>query len=432
MRAHVVWASLCLAGCGASSGDDASAGGGAGGAGGSGGSVASGGTWPGTGGAATGGSGGTSALVCDPHFSFEPAPPVQAGTAFVAKYTDSSPYAYVDLSVSGPGAPQAAFKDVLQDGGNYTWRYDISGHGAGVLSFEFRKDVNGGSSGALLGSCQLASQGSGGSGGTSSGGGGTSSGGGGTSSGGTGSGGTAGNFVPACPSTCPAAGLSSYPSSTTVGAPTTDHPPPQHGDLNIKNRGWEPCSKVDCGKNTIGFVYYPPDSVGVDPKAPRLHTLFTPAGQPFAANYRMYDWNWSCGQHGCKGGLSSMPWPVTAVTFKTTAGQPLKLPQSGYQIAPGGLQARALFVDGNSITLKYTGEDNVVVGYTISIVGICPAPALRSKYDADDAAGRKQLPALAGGDVLGTACSSQTFVTVRDSGAFMDPRSETDWWQGHP
>lgn len=274
-----------------------------------------------------------------------------------------------------------------------------------------------------------------GSGGSSSGGGG-SGGTGGAASGGGGSGGStggsSGNFVPACPATCPNVGPSSYPSSSTVGAPTTDHPPPQHGDLNIKNRGWEPCTKVDCGANEIGFVYYPPDSVGVDAKAPRLHTLFDPPGQPFAANFRMYDWNWSCGQHGCKGALANMPWPVTASTFKTSAGQTLKLPQSGYEIAPGGLQARALYVDGDSITLKYTGEDNVVVGYTISIAGICPAPALRSRYDSDDAAGRNQLPALHGGDVLGTACGAETLVTVRDSGSFMDPRSETDWWQGHP
>ncbi|MBI3203816.1 MAG: hypothetical protein HYZ29_19910 [Myxococcales bacterium] len=426
MRPHWVWASLCLVACSSANSEDDATTGGAGGVSGSGGSVASGGTWPGTGAAPSGGSGGTAALVCDPHFSFEPAPPVQAGAAFVAKYTDTSPFANIDLKVTGPGSPQAAFKDVAQDGGNYTWRYDVSGHGSGVLSFEFRKDVSGGSPGTLLGSCQIASQGSGGSGGTSSGGGGTGSGGGGTG------GSSTGNFAPACPATCPSAGLGAYPSSSTVGAPTTDHPPPQHGDLNIKNRGWEPCTKVDCGNNKIGFVYYPPDSVGVDAKAPRLHTLFDPAGQPFAANFRMYDWNWGCGQHGCKGGLSSMPWPVTAVTFKTTAGQPLKLPQSGYQIAPGGLQARALYVDGSSVTLKYTGEDNVVVGYTISIVGICPAPALAAKYTADDAAGRKQLPALKGGDVIGTACAGQTLVTVRDSGAFMDPRSETDWWQGHP
>lgn len=277
-----------------------------------------------------------------------------------------------------------------------------------------------------------------GSGGTSAGGtsaGGTSAGGsGGTTSGGANTGGTGatGNFAPSCPATCPNVGPSSYPSSPTLGAPTTDHSPPIHGDLNLKNRGWEPCTKVDCGQNLNGFVYYPPDSVGVDTKAPRLHTLFEPPGQPFAANFRVYDWNWGCGQHGCKGALTNLPWPVTAVTLKTSAGQTLKLPQSGYQIASGGLQARALYVDGDSITLKYTGEDNVVVGYTISIVGLCPAPALRAKYQADDAAGRKQLPALKGGDALGTACSGQTLVTVRDSGSFMDPRSETDWWQGHP
>lgn len=309
--------------------------------------------------------------------------------------------------------------------------------GAGVLLFGCGTESNdpgsttgaGGSSGS---GGTVASGGSWpGSGGAASGGA-SSGGGGGTTSGGGSGGSGSGNFVASCPATCPNVGPSSYPSSPTVGAPTTDHPPPQHGDLNIKNRGWEPCSKVDCGKNELAFVYYPPDSVGTDPKAPKLHTLFPTPGAPFAANYRMYDWDWSCGQHGCKGQLSNMPWPVTAVTFKTQPGETLKLPESGYEIAAGGLQAKALYVDGDSITLKYTGEDNVVVGYTLSIVGVCPAPALRAKYDADDKAGRSQMPALHGGDAIGTACAATTLVTIRDSGSFMDPRSETDWWQGHP
>lgn len=269
----------------------------------------------------------------------------------------------------------------------------------------------------------------GGAGGTVSGGGGAAGSGGGPSGG---SGGSGGNFVPSCPAVCPKVGLTTYPSSSTVGPPTADHPPPLHGDLNIKNRGWEPCTAGGCGANKLDFVYYAPDSVGTDPKAPRLHTLFEPPASPFAANFKMYDWDWSCGKDGCKGALAKMPWDVTATSFKTTLGQTLKLPQSGYEIASGGLQARALYVDGDSVTLKYTGEDNVVVGYTISIVGVCPAPALRAKYDADDAAGRKQMPALHGGDVIGSACGAETLVTVRDSGSFMDPRSETDWWQGHP
>jgi hypothetical protein len=256
----------------------------------------------------------------------------------------------------------------------------------------------------------------------------------GASGGSSATGGASGNFVPACASPCPAAGLSSYPSSPTVGPTTTDHPPPLHGDLNIKLRNWEPCTSAGCQPkgDVIGFVTYPPDSVGPDPKAPKLHTLFQPPAAPFLANYRMHDWDWTCGTDGCQGGLVSGAWEVTAVTFTTSPGQSLRLPDSGYEIASGGLQARALYVDGDSITLKYTGEDNVVVGYTLSIVGICPAPALAQKYAADDAAGRNQLPALHGGDVIGTACGNATLVTIRDSGTFMDPRSETDWWQGHP
>jgi hypothetical protein len=223
-----------------------------------------------------------------------------------------------------------------------------------------------------------------------------------------------------------------YASIATIG-PVADHPPPLHADHNIKLRGWEPCTTVGCGSTggVIGFVKIPPDPYGPDPKAPKLHTLFSTAGAPFAANFRVYDWNWGCGQHGCKGQLSTT-WDVQLVTFSTAVDDVLKLPASGYQIAGSGHQARALYVDGDSVTLKYTGEDSVAVGYALTLIGICPEPGLRARYDANDAAGRSELPALKAGEPIGRACGSSVLVAIRDSGTFMDPRSETDWWQGHP
>jgi hypothetical protein len=251
--------------------------------------------------------------------------------------------------------------------------------------------------------------------------------------GGGGGGSPSGNFVPSCPASCPSVS-GSYVDIPTVGSPA-DHPAAEHGDLNLELRGWEACTDVGCGQtgDQIDFVFITPDSTGTDPKAPKLHTLFDPPAHPFSRNFRMYDWDWSCGSLGCKGQLvSGLGWDVTAVTFSTSNGQELKLPQSGYEIATGGLQARALYVAGDTVTLKYTGEDDVVVGYTLSIAGICPAPELRAMYDADDAQGRPNLPALHGGDPIGTACGAEVLVTIRDSGTFMDPRSENDWWQGHP
>jgi hypothetical protein len=165
-----------------------------------------------------------------------------------------------------------------------------------------------------------------------------------------------------------------------------------------------------------------------DTGAPKLHTLFQPPEvRTIAANYRGYDWDWSC---NCKGGLIQ-DGDVQWVAFQTAPDEPIYVPKSGYEIAPG-LEVRALLVDGDTVTLKYTIEDDVVYGYTLHIVGICPEPGLRAKYDSDQSAGRTELPALAESGPIGRACGSTTLVTIRDTGAFMDPRSEKDWWQGHP
>jgi hypothetical protein len=249
-----------------------------------------------------------------------------------------------------------------------------------------------------------------------------------------GSAGAGGN--PTCPATCePVSGAPSpYGSLPTVGE-KTDRPPPEHADLNPKLRGWASCLSVSCGTTggTFGLIQIDPGPGGLDTKAPRLHTLFDPdrlAG--FAENYRGYDWDWGCtsGPHGCRGDLIDQ-WDVHFVGMATAPGEELRLPHSGYDIGQG-YQARVLYADGDTITLKYTGEDNVVMGYTLHIVGVCLEPGLRAKYDADDQAGRDQLPALRGGDPVGRACGGQTLVSIRDTGQFMDPRSENDWWQGHP
>ena len=85
----------------------------------------------------------------------------------------------------------------------------------------------------------------------------------------------------------------------------------------------------------------------------------------------------------------------------------------------------------HNITLKYTGEDNVVQGYTIHIENICVEPDLLALYRNWNEAGREQLPALPGGQALGRALAGEISVSVRDNGTFLDPRSRKDWWTDH-
>jgi len=161
-----------------------------------------------------------------------------------------------------------------------------------------------------------------------------------------------------------------------------------------------------------------------DDRAPHLNTLFADDRLPgFTANYRVHDWDWGC---NCRGAPIT-DWDVTLAGFGTSAGEVLELPDSGYDIG-GGNDALVLFVDDTSITLKYTREDNVVIGYTIHVDGVCVEPSLRALYEESHAAGRVDLPALRGDQPFGRARGSEVRVAIRDSGSFMDPRVRKDWW----
>jgi len=108
-------------------------------------------------------------------------------------------------------------------------------------------------------------------------------------------------------------------------------------------------------------------------------------------------------------------------------GEVIETPRSGYSIGDG-YAALVLYADDDTITLKYTREDNVVYGYTIHLSGVCVEPSLLALYQACDAAGRGELPALAGDQPLGRARGAEVYAAVRDTGAWMDPRSRKDWW----
>jgi hypothetical protein len=216
------------------------------------------------------------------------------------------------------------------------------------------------------------------------------------------------------PDPCAAIPGASYRSLSTAG-PVTDRPPAEHADLNVKLRGWTPVG------GTLGLV----DISGpTDDLAPKLHTLFPDDRVPvFVQNYAVHDWDWGTGSPGDPIAAPE----VTMAGFETTAGEVLEVPNSGYDIGEG-LQVRVLYADDDSITLKYTREDNVVSGYTIHVVGLCVEPTLRALYAANDAAGRGELPALAGNQAFGRSRSGELLVSIRDSGSFMDPRSRKDWW----
>ncbi len=227
--------------------------------------------------------------------------------------------------------------------------------------------------------------------------------------------------APAAPPTCPVTSGRGYDSIPVDSAPIS-HPDSIHGDLNLALRGWQPASAPLEVANIDG----PADG---DP--PQLATIFLGTRLPsFSSAYQVFDWNWGCSAHGCKGDLMTYR-DVLLLGMATGVGEELSIPNRGAQIYGGGYKALVLYAEPNRITLGYTREDSVANGYAVHLENLCVDPNLLAQYQANNAAGRGQLPALRDNEVLGTAGAGEIRVAVRDRGVFLDPRSRKDWWHGY-
>jgi hypothetical protein len=202
-----------------------------------------------------------------------------------------------------------------------------------------------------------------------------------------------------------------------VNGEPTDRPAEEHADLNLALRSYEVTSAP------LVLVEY--GGAG-DPGAPQLRYLFWNGGfRGFNQAYQVHDWDWPTNS---RGPLLTVP-DVTLAGMPATAGETLHVPASGYNIG-SGYEVLVLYATENRITLKYTRNDNVVYGYTLHVEGVCVEPNLLALYRDWNAAGREELPALRAGQAFGRAIGAEVGVAIRDSGAFMDPRSRKDWWVG--
>lgn len=223
---------------------------------------------------------------------------------------------------------------------------------------------------------------------------------------------------PSTPKIDPCAPISgeTYGTLPIVGPPT-DRPAAEHGDINLALRGYEPTNST---RSLIDM------SGPTDSRAPQLAGLFADYRTPEISNvYRAHHWDWGSNS---RGGLVS-DFEVTVAGFAVKPGEVIHVPSAGYQIG-SGYAALVLYADKERITLKYTGEDSVVSGYTLHIDGICTEPNLLSLYQRMNSAGRRQLPALRPSQAFGRAIGSEIQIAVRDTGRFMDPRVRKDWWRG--
>jgi hypothetical protein len=217
---------------------------------------------------------------------------------------------------------------------------------------------------------------------------------------------------------CPDTSQNSYASIPVVGAPA-DHPDYLHGDLNLALRGYATAE----GKLGLTTINGP---AGADP--PQLFHLFGDERTPsFTSIYRVHDWRWQCGDHGCRGDLLERH---ALAGMATTPGEAIEAPMRASEIYGGGYRALVLYADPERITLGYTRDDSVANGYAVHVEGVCVDPNLLASYRQANANGRGTLPALRPNDAVGTASGAEILVAVRDRGAFLDPRSRKDWWQG--
>ena len=203
---------------------------------------------------------------------------------------------------------------------------------------------------------------------------------------------------------------------TTSVTPETKSPA-THGDINLLLRKW----RVATGQTAaLVDINGPTDNL-----APRLYTLFTDDRDPVLSGvYQLQGWDWGC---NCASPYMTDP-PVTMAGFAMKPSEVVQLPRSGYDIG-SGLRALVLYATTETITLKYTRNDDVVNGYTVHLANVCVEPSLKALYDQSAAAGRTSLPALRDDQPLGRVRGSELLVTIRDTGSWMDARSRKDWYQ---
>jgi hypothetical protein len=213
----------------------------------------------------------------------------------------------------------------------------------------------------------------------------------------------------------------SYGSISVIGE-DPDRPAELNADINLTLRGYELTTGV-----YLGLVSYGPVS---DSKAPQLYSLFGDnRTATFINAYRVHQWFWADPPDPGTRGPVIDDYPTTHIGMAVTPGELIRTPSSGYDIG-GGFEVMVLYAEATRITLKYTREDNVKVGYTLHVEDLCVDSNLLALYHLRNSQGRDNLPALPAGQPFGRANGVELGVSIVDSGSFMDPRSRNDWWQG--
>ena len=199
-------------------------------------------------------------------------------------------------------------------------------------------------------------------------------------------------------------------------APVVGIDPQNDYRINLALRGYTPVDELKAIFD-IG--------TGTEPNAPQFRTLFADVRIPTISTvYALYKWDASCNCPSTE--IVTRP-AVSVAGLATIPGEIMHLPDSGYEIGPG-YDAMVLYASETRLVAKYTREDDIVSGYTLYVENVCVEPSLLALYRSLNAAGRQQLPALAGRQPIGRAFGAEIGVSIRDAGTTQDPRARNSWW----
>lgn len=196
-------------------------------------------------------------------------------------------------------------------------------------------------------------------------------------------------------------------------------------DVNIKLYPWE------LKDDTLDLTNSPNKGSLIDPKAPKLCTMFAPDRVPaITANYII---------KGADTTMRNNPDSPALVGFQTTPSETIEMVATGildsgklenpYNVGDG-YEAVVIYADENSVALHYENVDGTIDGYAVHILGVAPDESLLTLYRQLNSEGRKRMPALKVNDIIGTAIDNEIWVSIRDSGDFLDPRWKQEWWAG--
>ncbi len=215
---------------------------------------------------------------------------------------------------------------------------------------------------------------------------------------------------------CPKTSSQNYQTVQTNSDYTLGSPAETHPEINLGLRGY-----VEVNEKT-DTVHYGGDT---DPQALKINSIFTDGRKPkVAKTYKVHAWDYA---NNRRSNDAENAWPVSLIGLASTPGESIVVPPSGRSIS-GDLELMVLYADENRVTFTNSVGDNWTDGYILHVEDICTDPDLISAYQNANASGRGSLPALPRGQVFAIAKGSEVKVAIRDSGQFMDPRSDKDWW----